>query len=499
MTAETLEHWIAEQPEDQRPRDGQQLARDLVRQKKLTKYQCDQILAGRGRSLTLGNYVVLDKLGEGGMGVVLKAKHKRMKRQVALKVMSAAGLQSTDTMRRFHREVEAAARLSHPNIVTAFDADEADGTHFLVMEYVDGLNLTNWVKRNGPMPVDQAVPCMIQTAIGLKYAHEHGVIHRDIKPSNLLIQAIEEQTTGLSGSSILTSNVLRSGGTIRILDMGLARLEENPGATLEYDGRLTVTGTMMGTVNYMSPEQAADGGNADARSDIYSLGCTLYYMLTGKIMYDEGSVVERLSAHQSAPLPSLMQVVPQAFQAWHGIGNAISEERLRTLNAVFQRMVAKQPQDRQQSMSEVITDLERCLPSDSQTPAEAAVSNPPPPTGMETLAEVPSGGFIDPCEFSAQTCVANPPRATEVCEPSTRIIVADITANTVAYSVESQNELRVESQIVSSPDVTAIPEPVSPVRDSESLSIKNSRQVLWISGAAVVVILLAIVMAQLWG
>ena len=144
-------------PEEKRPQGGEQLARELVKQKKLTKFQAEQLYAGKGKSLVLGNYVILDKLGQGGMGMVLKAQHKRTKRLVALKVMSPAAVKTPDALKRFHREVEAAARLTHPNIVAAFDADEAKGTHFLVMEYVEGSDLSVLVKKHGPLPVEQAV------------------------------------------------------------------------------------------------------------------------------------------------------------------------------------------------------------------------------------------------------------------------------------------------------------------------------------------------------
>lgn len=318
-------------PPDQQPSDGEQLSRRLVKQQKLTQYQAEQICAGQGKSLVLGNYVILDKLGQGGMGMVLKAAHKRMKRQVALKVMSPAAVKTPDALKRFHREVEAAAKLSHPNIVAAHDADEVNGTHFLVMEYVEGNDLSVLVKTSGPLPVEQAIRYTIQAARGLEFAHEQGVIHRDIKPANLLIDAK---------------------GTVKILDMGLARIEDSVGGSSEGAG-LTNTGTIMGTVDYMSPEQAMDTKHADARSDIYSLGCTLYYLLTGKAMYDGDTMMKKLMAHQSGVIPALRG---DSFGAGRELNTA-----WEVLDTVFRRMVAKRPEDRPQSMTQVIVELEHCL------------------------------------------------------------------------------------------------------------------------------------------
>ncbi len=321
MGGEVVASFLASFPEDKQPADGEALARELVKQKKLTKFQAEQIYAGKGKSLVLGNYVILDKLGQGGMGMVLKAEHKRLKRLVAIKMMSPAAVKTPDALKRFHREVEAAAKLRHPNVVATDDADEAKGIHFLVMEYVEGSDLSVLVKKQGPLSVEKAVACIVQAAKGLEFAHEQGVIHRDIKPANLLID---------------------TKGTVKILDMGLARIEGETGGQAE----LTSTGAVMGTVDYMAPEQALSTKHADARSDIYSLGISLWYLLTGKCAYDGDSLMAKLLAHRDAPIPSL---------------SSVRNEVSGTVEAVFRKMVSKQAKDRYQTMTEVIKDLEGCL------------------------------------------------------------------------------------------------------------------------------------------
>ena len=310
-------------PPGKRPKDGETLARQLVQANKLTKYQAQVVYQGKVKGLIFGEYVVLDKLGEGGMGVVLKAEHRRMKRVVAVKMISTASLKSPDAVKRFYREVEAAAKLEHPNIVAAHDASEHEGVHYLVMQFVDGKDLSAIITEKGPLPVAQAVDYIIQAARGLQYAHEQGIIHRDIKPANLLVDRK---------------------GTVKILDMGLARVAGL--ADTEDKDRLTATGQVMGTLDYMAPEQAMDTHHVDARADIYSLGCTLYRLLTGEVLFKCDSLAKIIWAHQQSPIPSLCK--------------ALSDVPPQ-LDTAFQKMVAKKPEDRQQSMTEVIAALETCV------------------------------------------------------------------------------------------------------------------------------------------
>ena len=271
--------------------------------------------------IRIGQYEIVGKLGAGGMGTVYQAVHSEMQRDVAIKMMRADVSKHESSRKRFQREVQAAARLSHPNIVVAYDAGEFDGRPYLVSELVDGVDLRKLIKDQGPLDVQRAVRYVIDAAKGLQYAHQHEITHRDIKPANLLLSNRDD--------------------TVKVLDLGLARFSAETDTS---DRDLTHTGAVMGTAGYMAPEQARSSKNADARSDIYSLGCVFYFLLEGKAPYRGESIVETLIAHATEPIPDL-EVSSRR--------EPIPDRLRQTLTA----MMAKTPENRPQTMEEVIEKL----------------------------------------------------------------------------------------------------------------------------------------------
>jgi serine/threonine protein kinase len=349
----------AVEPLRQASLDGEALAERLIAAGKLTRFQADAVRERRFEELVIGNYQVLDRLGAGAMGTVYKARHRRMKRVVAIKVLSRSVGQSEKLVKRFQREVEAVARLTHPNIVMAHDADEAEIGHFLVMEFVNGRDLASEVQKRGPLPIAEAVDAIVQAGRGLAYAHQQGIVHRDIKPANLL----------------------RDGdGVVKVADLGLARFNDPFGSGAEEASALTSPGSIMGTVDFMPPEQAMGLSDIDHRADIYSLGCTLYFLLIGCPPYVAPSLMAILLKHRDAPPPSLC---------------AARAEIPASLEAIFRRMVAKKPTERFSSMTEVIQALE-ALKLDSNQPAPPAPQSAPSPAQtMATTAPGVTGQTVD--------------------------------------------------------------------------------------------------------
>jgi serine/threonine protein kinase len=369
LSQQELEQFLGGLPQDKQPQSAEELAKLLVAAGKLTAFQAKCLYQGKTRGLILGEYVILEKIGGGGMGMVFKARHRRMDRVVALKTIHPQCMKEPEVVQRFYREVKVAARLNHPNIVLAYDAGEHEGIHYLVMEYVEGQDLGTLARQRGPLPVGEAVDYILDAARGLAYAHAQGVIHRDIKPGNLLVDPK---------------------GTVKILDMGLARVVFQEGHTRTAEP-LTGSGQVMGTCDYMAPEQAVSSHRVDHRADIYSLGCTLYRLLTGEPPYKGNTLVEVLLAHREAPIPSLREVRPE-----------VPEE----LELIFRRMVAKDPDDRYQRMEEVIAALEICMAKAKVGAGEEPTAWMPPPAPGEFP---PAEGETLPLGRRQQTLLEPPP------------------------------------------------------------------------------------------
>jgi len=326
LPAEEVTSLVSSLPEDRRGIDVEKIARELVRQQKLTRFQASVIFRRQSRGLRFGDYIVLDKIGSGGMGQVFKAENRRTHQIVALKLLRATFTKSERAVTRFYREANTSAMLKHRNLVSVAEAGEWNGLHFLVMELIDGRDVRSIIKEKGPFPVSQAVDIALQAARGLDYAHQNGIVHRDIKPANLLLD--------------------KKGRTV-VLDLGLARLDDSAlEAAGEGSGRLTMPGNFMGTFDYVAPEQAVDAHEVDGRCDVYSLGCTLHYLLRGQPPYRRENAALILLAHCQDPIPKLQEKVA-------GVPDR--------LEALYQRMLAKKAADRVSTMTEVAVELEACL------------------------------------------------------------------------------------------------------------------------------------------
>jgi serine/threonine-protein kinase len=350
-----LSHTLRQQFSDPRA-----LARELIKRNWLTPYQVNQLVRGHGKDLLVGSYVLLERLGEGGMGQVFKARHQKLGRVVALKVIRKEKLEKAEAVRRFRREIEVAAQLSHPNVVRAFDADQAGDTHFLVLEYVDGIDLGRKVREQGPLPVEQACDYIRQAALGLQHAFARGMVHRDIKPSNLILTS----RTGPEGINL---------EVVKVLDMGLARLEL-AGQQLERSASLTQCGTIMGSPDFISPEQARNTHTADIRADLYSLGCTFYYLLTGRTPFPGDSVTEVLLKHQLEEPDPVEQLRP-----------GVPPDVVNVLN----KLMAKNPKDRYQTPAELVAVLEELRQSRSGNLAPVTVPVLHPKTTPLDLPDEP--------------------------------------------------------------------------------------------------------------
>lgn len=317
--------------------DPKTLLKHLVLQKLLTPYQANCLSTGKAQSLILGPFLLLERLGEGGMGQVFKARHQLMNRVVAVKVLRDQKTHEPDFIKRFMREIQAASQLSHPNIVTAHDAGQVDGRYYFAMEFVEGIDLAKLVSRRGRLEIGEACDLIRQAARGLQHAHERGMVHRDVKPANLIVTS--------------------SGGLLKILDMGLARVHEKRMPSQDANP-LTQDGLVMGTPDYMAPEQAMDSHSVDIRADIYSLGCTLFHLLVGQPPYAGGTLGAKIAAHLKGQPPN---------------ATAYREQIPVGLSSVIQKMMAGNPNERYQTPAEVAAALAAFAQSPSGVSNEETV------------------------------------------------------------------------------------------------------------------------------
>ena len=302
--------------------DSTFIADQLVRRYIITAWQSRQLFKGRYKGFFLRQYKILGHLGSGGMSAVYLAEHVLMQRRVAIKVLPRKRLEKAIYLERFVREAQAIAALDHPNIIRAYDFDNEGDIHYIIMEYFPGDNLQAIVERDKKVPFPRIVHILRQTADALSHAHAIGVIHRDVKPSNILVN---------------------QQGEVKVLDLGLALLDEQV-----YEGRIThiPEDTILGTADYLAPEQALDSHKVDARADIYALGGVLYFCLTGHPPFPEGSVSKRLLAHQQSEPSDILLDRPGTPE---------------DLVALCKKMMSKNPDHRQQSAKEVVQDFEDWL------------------------------------------------------------------------------------------------------------------------------------------
>jgi eukaryotic-like serine/threonine-protein kinase len=338
---------------------GEDLIRELVSRSWLTSFQAKKLLDGRHNELLFGPYILLEHLAQGGMGQVYRARHKALARTVALKVIRREVLGNSIAVARFEREAQAAAQLRHPNVVRSYDAGQAEGTYYLAMEFLEGLDFLTMVQRQGPLSVPQACDFICQAALGLQHAHELGFVHRDIKPANLLVT---RKTSGLvhrPGSG----QVQRPGadpapwGLVKILDFGLARLQA-PGAD-SGAGALTQVGSLMGTPDFLAPEQAFDSHAIDIRADLYSLGCTFYYLLAGRVPFPGGALTEKLMRQRKEePTAVDMARRDQLRQYGHFNNLGMAAEVPTGVAEIVRKLMAKVPADRFQTPAELAEALQ---------------------------------------------------------------------------------------------------------------------------------------------
>jgi len=362
------------------PNDVREFADEMIRDGVLTYFQSEQFLLGKWRGFTIGKYKLLERVGVGGMGQVFLCEHMFMKKRVAIKVLPPAKAEQPAALGRFYREARAAGGLDHPNIVRTHDIDQDGNLHFIVMDYVDGPNLLEIVKKFGPMNIDRAVSYTRQVAVGLDYAFRSKIIHRDIKPGNVLVNRR---------------------GVALLLDMGLARFinDHTDQLTVKYDDKI-----VLGTADYVAPEQVANSHSVDIRADIYGLGATLYFLLAGHPPFPTGTVSQKLLWHRTKEPTAIRSIRPEVSDG---------------LAAVLTKMMAKDPKARYQTPAQVVAALEEFLSESVQLP---------------TLEEMPqlSSAAMEGSEVEPQTAEVT---ASETARTTSAAVTALLTSSRVAAAL----------------------------------------------------------------
>lgn len=387
LSGEDIEEIYRRWRDETRGSDDQvdQFRKFLITRRLLTDWQAALIQRGRSDGFFLGGYKILDRIGKGQMGGVYKALHT-LGQLVALKILPASRAKSTDILSRFQREARLLIQIDHPNVVRAFQVGEAGGVHYIVMEYLEGETLDEILSRRKRLPWAEAARLMHQTLAGLQHLHEQRMIHRDLKPSNLML-------TPAPGKTDTTWEA-----TVKILDIGLGRElfdEDTPESQIET--QLTVEGAVLGTPDYLAPEQAKDASSADIRADIYSLGCVLYHCLSGRPPFPETNLMTQMLKHATekpAPLTNFVRDLPPA------------------LLAVIDRMMAKSPDQRYPTPATAAAALKPFLGNRGAAPAGAALipafkqwleseshlelPDLPPPGPVQAPAKPRASGAIPP-------------------------------------------------------------------------------------------------------